>query len=77
MVTPEVTRLTDDAIRERIKEYCELQDDSDLRGAQALEGRIKGLCEALGADPEMGLGVEILESVGIAVRQVNPEWVFE
>ena len=70
------TRLSDDAIRERIKEYCKLQDGSDLRDALALEERIIGLCEALGADPEMDFGKEMLEAVGIVALHVNPEWEF-
>ena len=69
--------LSADAIRRRIRELCLEQDGGDLRTAIALEGRILGLCEALGSDPEEDLGKPLLESVGILVKQVNPTWVFE
>lgn len=71
--------LTPDQIREKIKQYCHDQDGSDLRDALQLEARILGLCEAMGADGEeisRGLGRPILESIGIKVLAVNPDWKF-
>ena len=70
-------RLSANAIRQRIRELCLAQNGVDLRMALELEGRILGLCEALGGDSEEDLGKPLLESVGILVKQVNPEWVFE
>mgnify|MGYP001568743100 CR=1 FL=1 len=71
------TRLTDEVIRQRIRDYCHLQDGADLRDATRLEERINGLCEALGADVDgEAFGKAILESVGIGVVQVNPTWIF-
>ena len=69
--------LSADAIRRRIRELCLEQDGADLRTALELEGRILGLCEALGGDPAEDMGKKLLESVGIFVKQVNPEWIFE
>lgn len=68
--------LSHDAIRQRIRALCLEQDDVDLRTALAIEGRILGLCEALGGDPGEGLGKGLLESVGIRVKHINPQWEF-
>lgn len=68
--------LSPDAIRHRIRELCLEQNGVDLRTALALEGRILGLCEALGGDSEEDLGSRLLESVGIRVKAVNPTWKF-
>ena len=70
-------RLSDSEIRHRIRELCLEQDGVDLRMALEIEGRILGLCEALGGAPEEDLGEPLLASVGIRVKQVSPEWVFE
>ena len=69
-------RLSDVAIRQRIRELCLEQNGVDLRTALAIEGRILGLCEALGGDPGEALGRRLLESVGIKVLRVNPAWMF-
>jgi hypothetical protein len=72
--------LPENDIMEKIKNYCKLQDGCDLRDALQLEQRVLGLCEALGAEQhliEQGLSQELLESIGIQVKQVNPVWVFE
>ncbi len=56
-----------------------MQNGVDLRSAIELEGRILGLCESLGASEEEiedGLGRSILESIGIKVLAVSPEWKF-
>ena len=71
-----VQRLTDEEIRGRIRTLCLEQNGVDLRTALEIEGRILGLCEALGGDLEEELGKPLLESVGIRVKQVNPEWIF-
>lgn len=70
--------LTEEQIKQRIRDYCIEQDGCDLRDAIKLEGRILGLCEALGArNAWKGLSKELLESVGISAIAVNPNWIFE
>jgi len=68
--------LTEKEIRTKIMDYCTKQDESHLSSSVLLSERIKGLCEALGADPTKELSAGLLESVGIRVKSVNPRWVF-
>ena len=72
--------LTDQEIKDRIKEYCKQQDECDLKDAKRVEGRILGLCESLGASENLisaGISRQLLESIGIKVIQVNPKWKFK
>ncbi len=70
--------LTEEQIKQKIRDYCAESDGCDLRISNKIEERIIGLSEALGAeDAWRGVSKKLLRSVGISVVAEYPEWIFE